>query len=107
MHHTHEMSPELLDQLRKQFPPAQKMDDDPVLREEAQRRQFGATKRFPQGKLTANDEGEIAFGVTTYKGKVVLNFGMPVASVGMDAQQAMALASTLKRKAKEIRHKQH
>jgi hypothetical protein len=65
---------------------------------------FGATGRFPMGKLTESDEGEIAFGVAADKsaGKVIINFGKPTAWVGMDREQALALAESLKQKADDL-----
>jgi hypothetical protein len=65
---------------------------------------FGATGRFPQGKYTPQDEGEIAFGVAADKtaGKVIINFGKPTAWVGMDKEQALALAESLINKANEL-----
>ena len=38
--------------------------------------ELGPTGRFPDGKLTSNDEGEIAFAVGVLKGKVIVNFGL-------------------------------
>lgn len=67
--------------------------------------QPGPTGRFPEGKLTANDEGEIAFAVGTLKGKVVLNFGTPVASIGMTPSQARLLANDLFRRANQVERK--
>jgi hypothetical protein len=66
--------------------------------------QFGATNKFPQGKLNDNDEGEIAFGVAADKenGKVLINFGKPVAWFGMDREQAIELANTLRQKADDL-----
>jgi hypothetical protein len=65
---------------------------------------FGATGRFPLGKLTEADEGEIAFGVAADKahGKVIINFGTPTAWVGMDREQAIALADSLRQKADDL-----
>jgi hypothetical protein len=95
-------------------------DDDPRLKElfsdilrsdilrldprELLRQQFGATGRFPMGKLTETDEGEIAFGVAADKktGKVIINFGKPTAWLGMDREQALALAESLKSKADDL-----
>jgi hypothetical protein len=93
-------------------------DDDPRLRElfgeipERDPREllrqfqqpFGATGRFPMGKLTETDEGEIAFGVAADKasGKVIINFGKPTAWVGMDREQALALAESLRQKADDL-----
>lgn len=61
----------------------------------------GALGTFPAGQLTASDEGAIQFGVTAKDGKVVLDFGTPVAWIGMDPQQAADLASVMIRRAKE------
>lgn len=61
----------------------------------------GAIGDHPMGKLTASDEGAIQFGVTVKDGKVVLDFGTPVQWVGMSAQQAADLASTLLKRARE------
>lgn len=65
---------------------------------------FGATGRFPQGKYAPTDEGEIAFGVAADReaGKVVINFGTPVAWFGMDREQALALAESLRQKADDL-----
>jgi hypothetical protein len=56
---------------------------------------FGATGKFPMGELDKSDEGEIAFGVASHRGKVIINFGKPVAWLGMDARQAASLAALL------------
>jgi hypothetical protein len=64
---------------------------------------IGATGEFPAGQLSKDDEGEIAFAVGSRGGKVVLDFGDPVAWVGMDPQQAIALANTLINHAKKAR----
>lgn len=61
----------------------------------------GAVGDFPMGKLSASDEGAIQFGVTVKDGKVVLDFGTPVQWIGMSAQQAAELASTLLMRARE------
>lgn len=56
---------------------------------------FGATGKFPEGKLSDNDEGEIRFGVTNYRGKVLIDFGKPVQSIGFTPAQARQIAATL------------
>lgn len=60
---------------------------------------LGATGRHPEGKLTPQDEGEIAFAITNTMGKVVVNFGKPVAWLGMRPQDARQLADLLLRHA--------
>lgn len=64
---------------------------------------FGATGKFPEGKLTPSDEGELQFGITNNNGQVIVNFGKPVAWLGMQPQQAVALADALMRHATEAR----
>ena len=66
---------------------------------------FGGTGRFPLGKLSKSDEGEIQFGVAAdaAKNKVVINFGEPTAWIGFSAEQAEQLAESLLSKAKELR----
>lgn len=58
---------------------------------------LGATGKFPEGKLTESDEGEIAFGITHKNGKVVVSFGKPVAWVGFGPAQATELAGLLRK----------
>ncbi len=65
----------------------------------------GATGLHPQGKLTPQDEGGIQFRVGSENGKVVLDFGTPVHWVGMDAQQAADLASSLMKWARIVGRK--
>jgi hypothetical protein len=69
---------------------------------------FGGTGRFPLGKLSQSDEGEIQFGVAAdpVKNKVVLNFGQPTAWIGFDAEQAEQLAESLLTKARLLRDAQ-
>lgn len=62
---------------------------------------LGATGRYPQGQLAPEDEGEIKIAVAadTARGKVVVDFGKPVAWMGFDPQQALALADSIRAKA--------
>lgn len=61
----------------------------------------GAIGDYPEGMLTKSDEGAIQFGITEKDGKVILDFGTPVAWVGMTPQQAADLASFLMKRARE------
>ena len=70
------------------------------MKELAQRMGLGATGQFPQGQLNQTDEGEIKLAVGLEGSKVVLNFGKPVAWVGLDADQARQLAGSLLDKAR-------
>ena len=65
---------------------------------------FGATGNYPMGTLGKGDEGEISFGVASHRGKVIINFGKPVAWLGMDARQAASLAALLIQHANRCRN---
>ncbi|MBN1485619.1 MAG: hypothetical protein JXA37_12970 [Chloroflexia bacterium] len=65
--------------------------------------QVGATGRFPEGRLTPGDEGEIAIAVSAFKEKVVVNFGpLAVNWIGFSPGQARSLGRLLVRRANEI-----
>jgi hypothetical protein len=65
---------------------------------------FGPTGKFPEGRLNEADEGEIQFGVAAdpKNNVVVLNFGKPVAWIGMPPENARQIALALLRKAGEL-----
>lgn len=63
---------------------------------------LGPTKKFPEGKLNDKDEGEIKIAIGISNGKVVINFGSPVAWIGFSAQQARQIAESLRQKSYEI-----
>lgn len=88
------MTGKTLDELRECLKPIPYMDNP----------RFGATGRHPQGFYNDNDEGEIQFGVAADKkqGKVLLNFGKPVAWIGFDREQAIELANSLRQKADDL-----
>jgi hypothetical protein len=60
---------------------------------------LGPTGDYPDGRLDASDEGGLQIAITTYKGKVVLAFGGPVAWVGLGPELARDVASTLQARA--------
>ena len=62
----------------------------------------GALGDFPEGQLTKMDEGAIQFAIGEKDGKVVIDFGTPVAWVGMTPQQAADFASTLLKRARLV-----
>ena len=64
---------------------------------------LGATGRFPGGKLTVDDRGEIAFSVAHVPGKVVLEFGGACSWIGLTPAQAEALAQMLVNNAMAVR----
>ena len=62
--------------------------------------------RFPQGKLNARDEGELAFAVAADKDKgvVILRFGKSVDWIGFGPREARMLAELLNAKADQLEH---
>lgn len=67
-----------------------------------QRRALGATGDHPRGKLNADDEGGLALGLAVQDRTVILNFGKPVAWIGMGKDDAMALGLAIIAKAESI-----
>lgn len=65
---------------------------------------LGATQRFPEGKLKADDEGELRFAVGTHPQtkKVIIQWGKPVSWIGMTAAQALDLADSLQKQARSL-----
>ncbi len=64
-------------------------------------------RRFPRGRLNAEDEGEIQVGVAVDGDVVVIAFPHPVSWVGMPVEQAEELAATLQARAAEARRNSH
>lgn len=56
---------------------------------------LGATNRHPRGKFDASDEGELKLAVFVKEGTVVMDFGKPVAWMGLDARSAREMAALL------------
>lgn len=56
---------------------------------------LGPTDKFPQGKLTPEDQGEIKIAIGHHGGKVILDFGKPIAWIGFDRFQAVEIAKLL------------
>lgn len=63
---------------------------------------LGPTGEFPAGKIVPHDEGGLMFGITTSQGRVVLDFGKPIRSIGFTRNDALDLARILKTKAKQL-----
>lgn len=63
----------------------------------------GPTGRFPQGKLTDTDDGEIGIAIGRKDGKIVMDFGKPTAWIGFDADQADQIAESLRVHAQSLR----
>jgi len=63
--------------------------------EDVMRKLIGATDRFPDGKISENDEGEIRFSIGSDMSNVHINFGKPVHSMAMSPHQARNIAAAL------------
>lgn len=83
-------------------------EDTEVKREQLRQRLLdttgfkGALGTFPEGKLTPNDEGAIQFGFGVIDGKITIDFGTPVRSIGMTPQQACDFAGDLVKMARAV-----
>lgn len=62
---------------------------------------FGATGKFPRGKIHESDEGELRIGVTVKQGTVIVEFGTQIAWLGLTPQIARELADALLARADE------
>ena len=64
----------------------------------------GATGRFPQGMLNAEDDGELQMAVASdpIKRIVIIDFGTPVKWLGLPAKEARKLAAMLLRCTQEL-----
>ena len=63
---------------------------------------LGATGKYPQGKVSIEDEGELkmAVGMSPDRQKVILDFGKPVAWLGLDRETAESLGLLLLERAR-------
>ena len=61
------------------------------------KRTFGATGEFPMGKIADEDEGSLRMGIAydPIDGIVRVEFGKPVAWLGLPKENAIALARSL------------
>ncbi len=64
----------------------------------------GKTGKFPLGKLTENDEGELRMTVGHKDGKVVIDFGTPTVWIGFTPDQADEIAALLSKRAAIVRN---
>lgn len=66
---------------------------------------LGATGQYPHGKLNDDDEGEIKIAIAAdYASNVVrIEFGKPIAWMGLTGDQAKAIGDLLIAKAFELR----
>lgn len=63
---------------------------------------LGSTGKFPEGKLSADDEGEIKIAIVIKDSKIIMDFGKPVAWFGFTKRQAKDLGQFLINKSNEL-----
>lgn len=63
-----------------------------------------AKRLYPQGRVSAEDDGELAFAISADRDKkiVVIDFGKNVNWIGLPPEQAVQLAQMLINKAREV-----
>ena len=64
-------------------------------------KELGPTGDHPAGRLVPHDEGGLIFGVTVFQGRVILDFGKPIRSIGFTRNDALELAEILRQRAKQ------
>lgn len=64
-------------------------------KEKSNMEKLGATGKFPEGKINQDDEGELQLGIKIIDGRIVINFGKPVAWLGFPGDLAYKLANKL------------
>lgn len=106
-HHAEDFDPKMSEAMREFIKGVPEQESEIFKRFEARcveaERKLGATGKFPEGKLTDMDEGEIAFAVFHKDGKVILDFGTQVTWMGMNPGQAVELGKLLLKHAKKAR----
>src|SRR5215472_4856871 len=63
---------------------------------------LGATNTFSRGKVNESDEGDLRLACFAREGTVFIDFGKPTAWIGMDADMARQLATTILKHADSI-----
>jgi len=57
--------------------------------------ELGPSRQFPAGKLCREDNGELIMGMAIHGGTLIINFGTPVAWIGLDLAAAEEMAEML------------
>jgi len=64
---------------------------------------FGATGKYPRGKLHKYDEGELQMGIAHDRNYVHINFGKPVVWFSMSPEDTLKMASMMVEHAMSIK----
>jgi hypothetical protein len=57
--------------------------------------------QFPEGKIHPDDEGQISVAIGIDNGNVIINFGKPIAWLGLPPAACMEMGRTLIKRARE------
>lgn len=63
----------------------------------------GFRPKFPRGKLRADDEGQLRMAFSVHGNTLVMDFGKPVAWVGLSLHEVTALREAFERYEKQLR----
>ena len=63
---------------------------------------LGATGKFPQGKISPSDEGELRMAVGDKEGKVFIAFGKSIEWLALDPQKAREFADLIRNRADRL-----
>lgn len=66
-------------------------------------RDIGPTGDYPNGKLDFDDDGGIRVDLSTYRGRIILSFSVPITWLGMNPDQAITIAEKMIEYAKELK----
>jgi len=64
--------------------------------------EIGPTGEHPDGKISKDDDGELAVGFTVSDGNVIMKFGKPIEWIGLPPENARQFAMQLLRMAGRI-----
>lgn len=100
-HHHNEFFDKTNEEANKKLMEAFKKVKSPEESEEIQSKP-GATGNFPDGKLIEKDDGEIAVAFAVYQGRLIMNFGKPVAWIGFTRKEVENMITLLTAKLNEL-----
>lgn len=63
---------------------------------------LGPTGKFPEGKITKGDQGELKMAIGIYKNTVIIDFGTKISWLGLPKQEAIAFAELIIKNANKL-----
>jgi len=73
-----------------------------LMRRFAEQEEGTANRQWPEGRISGDDDGELAFVVAAKDGLVRLDFGKPVEWMAMPPEQAVQMAQLLIKQARSV-----